>query len=482
MTTPPFDPVRPDIPLAPPPGCPAHAGSGADGVVRLFGPGYEADPLRVFEQLRAEHGAVAPVLLTGDLPGWLVLGYREILEVVRTPTRFSHDSRYWHQLKEGKVPADNPLLPVIGARPDRMTADGDEHRRLRDAVNDCLDRFDRRGVRRHVTHFANQLIDDFSLDGGAELLDQFARQLPMSVLTQLLGMPETYGPRLVEAATELVKASDKAIASNDYIKEQLAALLARKKETPGSDLASWLIEHPAELTDDEIRNLLWLVLIAANENTSSLLASTLRMVLTDQRFRASLAGGQMTLPDAVEQVLWDDPPTIVIPARWATADTELAGRPIRAGDMLLLGVAAGNIDPAVRPDLDAPMHGNRSHLSFSGGPHECPGREIARAIADTAIDALLLRLPDLRLAVPEGELRWRATTWTRHLVALPVEFTARTPVGDALPEQTGLIPPRRPLETPRIRRSAPAVPEPAEPRTEPRRTWWDTVTGWFRGR
>ncbi|MFC0601489.1 cytochrome P450 [Streptomyces palmae] len=480
MTTQPFDPVRPDTALSPPPGCPAHAGPG--GVTRLFGPGYEADPLRVFERLRAEHGAVAPVLLTGDLPGWLVLGYREILEVVRTPTRFSHDSRHWHQLKEGKVAADNPLLPVIGARPDRMTADGDEHRRLRDAVNDCLDRFDRRGVRRHVTHFANQLIDEFSRDGRAELLDQFARQLPMAVLTQLLGMPEAYSPRLVDAATELVKASDKAIASNDFIKEQLAGLLARKKERPSSDLASWLIEHPAGLSDDEIRNLLWLVLMAANENTTSLLASTLRMVLTDQRFRASLAGGQMTLPDAVEQVLWDDPPTIVIPARWATADTELAGRPIRAGDMLLLGVAAGNIDPAVRPDLNAPMHGNRSHLSFSGGPHECPGREIARAIADTAIDALLLRLPDLRLAVPEGELRWRATTWTRHLVALPVEFAPRPPVGDALPERAGLLPPRRPLPEPRISTpKPPAAVEPAEPPVEPRHTWWDAVKGWFGG-
>ncbi|MFH8369413.1 cytochrome P450 [Streptomyces sp. NPDC018031] len=480
MTTQPFDPVRPDHRSVPPPGCPAHQGAGTGGATRIFGPGYEADPMRVFEELRAEHGAVAPVLLTGDLPGWLVLGYREILEVARTPTRFSHDSRHWNQLREGKVPADNPLLPVIGWRPDRMTADGAEHRRLRDAVTESMDRFDRRGVRRHVTRFTHRLVDEFAAEGSADLLSRFSQQLPMIVLTRLLGMPEAYGPRLVQAATELVKASDQAIAANEYIKEQLSRLVERKHHSPGDDLASWLIEHPAGLSDEEILNLLWLVLLAANENTTSLIASTLRMVLTDPRFRASLAGGQMTLPDAVEQVLWDDPPTIVIPARWATADTELAGRPIKAGDMLLLGVAAGNIDPAIRPDLNAPMHGNRSHLSFSGGPHECPGREVARAIADTAIDTLLLRLPDLRLAVPETDLTWRATTWTRHLVALPVRFEPRPPLGENLPDPDAPAAARRPLPEPL---PAPPATAPAPPagRPGPRRSWWSALKGWFRG-
>ncbi|MFF8811465.1 cytochrome P450 [Streptomyces pactum] len=477
MTTQQFDPARPDSAPAPPAGCPARPGpTGPDGTVRIYGPAYESDPTGVFEQLRADHGAVAPVLVTGDLPGWLVLGYRECLEVLRTPTRFSHDSRHWNQLREGKVPADSPLLPVLGWQPDRMTADGAEHRRLRDAVTESMDRFDRRGVRRHVTRFSHRLIDDFCAAGHAELLGQFSQHLPMMVLTQLLGMPEAYGPRLVHAATELVKASDQTIAANIYIKDQLRRLLERKHSAPGDDLASWLIEHPAGLRDEEILNLLWLVLVAANENTTSLLAGALRMVLTDPRFRATLAGGQMTLSDGVEQVLWDDPPTIVIPARWATSDTEVAGRAIRTGDMLLLGVAAGNIDPAIRPDINAPMYGNRAHLSFSGGPHECPGREVARAIADTAIDTLLLRLPDLRLAVDESELRWRATTWTRHLAALPVRFTPGPPVGEEQPEP--VVPERRPLPDP-----APEPPaEPAAPGgATAEHSWWRGLLGWFRG-
>jgi cytochrome P450 len=147
------------------------------------------------------------------------------------------------------------------------------------------------------------------------------------------------------------------------------------------------------------------------------------MVLTDPRFRASLTGGLMTLPDAVEQMLWDDPPLMVCPARFATHDMRFAGKEIREGDMLLLGLAAGNADPEIRPDPGTPMRGNRSHLAFSRGPHECSGQEIARAITDTGVDVLLNRLPDLHLTVPEDQLTWTASTWSRHLDALPVSFT-----------------------------------------------------------
>ncbi|MFD0494111.1 cytochrome P450 family protein [Streptomyces rhizosphaericus] len=140
----------------------------------------------------------------------------------------------------------------------------------------------------------------------------------------------------------------------------------------------------------------------------------------------------MTLPDAIEHVLWNEPPLTVVPGRWATGDTELGGQRIKAGDMLLLGLAAGNVDPAIRPDIAAPMYGNRSHLAFSGGPHECPGQDIGRAITDTAIDTLLLRLPDLRLAVDETELTWLSSWISRHLVELPVEFMPRRPEPDIM--------------------------------------------------
>jgi cytochrome P450 len=387
---------------------------------------------------------VAPVLIEGDVPAWLVLGYRENMDAARNPSRFSRDSRLWRDWNEGNVKPDSPLIPMVGWRPDCVSQDGEEHRRLRAAVNDSLARFDRSGVRRHIQRYADQLVDGFAADGEAELISRYADQLPMRVLTHLFGMAEEDGPHLVEACAGLIKGGEKALEYNEYVGQALSELATRKRAHPGHDFASWLIGHPALLTDDEVLVHLRLVLIAANETTTALIANTLRVVLTDPRFRASLTGGLMTVPDAVEQVLWDAPPLAVCPARFATADMEFGGRRVRAGDLLLLGLAAGNADPAVRPDPTTSMQGNRSHLAFSRGPHECPGQDIARAITDTAVDALLARLPDIHLSVPETVLSWNSSTWSRHLDTLPATFTPRRPA----PPATATAPPPDPSTLP----------------------------------
>ncbi|MFF4849942.1 cytochrome P450 [Streptomyces sp. NPDC001194] len=453
-------------PAAPPPGCPAH---------RLYGAEAEADPMGLYEKLRAEYGSVAPVLVQGDLPAWLVLGHRENLDVARTPSRFSRDPRRWRDMQEGNVPPEHPLTPVAAWQPVCNFQDGEEHERLRGAVTESLERFDRRGIRRYVTRFAHQLIDGFAQTGRGDLVCDFAEPLPMLVMTQLVGMPDSYGPRLVEAARDMIKGTETAVASNAYVTEALQLLVDRKRVVPGRDFTSWLLEHSTALTEAEIIEHLRLVLIAAFETTANLIANTLRLVLTDRRFRANLSGGHMTLPDALEQVLWDEPPLTTILGRWATGDTELGGHRIKAGDMLLLGLAAGNVDPDIRPDLSVPVHGNRSHLAFSGGPHECPGQDIGRAIADTGIDALLSRLPDLALAVPEAELSWDSSLMSRHLVALPVVFTPTGPAATA----TSRVPGRVPAAASVAPAPAPAAPPVAgqESGARPSRSWWARLLG-----
>jgi len=403
--------------VSPPPGSPPP------GLTALSDPDALHDPRSVYEKLRAEHGGIAPVELEGGVPAWLVLGYRENMEVARTPSRFTRDARLWRDWKEGRIPADDPLLQLIGWRPDLVSFDGEEHRRLRAAVNECLTRFDLHGTRRHVQRYANQLIDGFVEDGAADLVTQFAAHLPMLVLSRLVGLSEGHGPKLVEAIIGMLSGGEEAYGHNQYIIGVLRSLTEERRRAPAYDLASWFTQHPSGLTDDEVLNHLRVVIVLGYEATANLVSNTLRMVLTDPRFRASLTGGLMTLPDAVEQMLWDDPPLMVCPARFATHDMRFAGKEIREGDMLLLGLAAGNADPEIRPDPGTPMRGNRSHLAFSRGPHECSGQEIARAITDTGVDVLLNRLPDLHLTVPEDQLTWTASTWSRHLDALPVSFT-----------------------------------------------------------
>ena len=388
--------------LVPPPGCPAH-GMSPSGLVRLP---ESHDPASLYEQLRKQYGPVAPVLLHGDLPAWLVLGYRENLDVMRTPSLYSRDSRRWSAFQEGKVPADSPLMPTVGWQPLCVFTDGEEHARLRGAVVDGLAQFNRRGMRRYVTHYTHELVKSFAAAGKADLVRDYAEQLPMLVVSRLLGMGSDEGPALVEPTLDLMRGSETAAASNQVVTQVLQELVQRKKHKPGNDLTSRLISHENSLNDTEIVEHLRLTLVAAHQNTVNLkIATTLRMPPTDRRFRGSLSGGRMTLPDALEQVMWDNPPIGVVPGRWATGDTTLGGQDIKTGDMLLLCIAAANVDPEQRPDLSVPMHGNRSHLALSSGPHECPGGDIGRAIADTGIDELMALLPDMHLAVHEGETR-----------------------------------------------------------------------------
>ncbi|MDT0404781.1 MULTISPECIES: cytochrome P450 [Streptomyces] len=476
---------------APPPGCPAH-GRGPGGLSRLH---ESPDLKKLYEELRAEHGPVAPVLIHDDVPLWVVLGHAESQQLLRSPAHFCKDSRIWSALGDGLVKPDHPLMPHIAWQPMCAHAEGDEHRRLRGAIDVAVAATDFRGLRRHVNRSVQRVVNRFCEAGEAELVGQYAEHLPMAVMCHVLGMPDEYNDRIVEAARDMLRGTETAIASNAYIMDALQRLTARSRAEPLDDFTGHLTRHPAGLTDEEIAQHLRVVLIAAYEATANLLANVLRQVLIDPRFRSQLNGGQMTVPQAVEQLLWDEPPFSTIFAYYAKQETELGGQRIRKGDGLLFAPAPANVDPRVRPDPTADMMGNRSHLAFGGGTHECPGQDIGRVIAEVGVDALLMRLPDVELSVPESELRFTESIASRHLVELPVNFIPR-PQQDVLqrPSHENDAPPRqdwhigvsRPDAAPAPRVEAPAqmpmpVPPPPPPtRPEPRGAW-QRLLRWWRG-
>ncbi|WP_251021509.1 cytochrome P450 [Streptomyces sp. ISL-98] len=403
-------------------GCPVRSAA-PGGLTRLYGPEASADPHNIYAQLRKQFGSVAPVLLEGDVPAWLVLGYRENKRVLDNPRQFSRDSRIWRDWEEGRIESTSPLIPMLGWRPDCVSQDGEPHRRLRGAVTDNLQALAARGIRRHVTHFANKQIDAFADAGRADLVAQYAEYLPMLVLTRLFGLAEGEGRRLATSCAQLMKGGEDAVAHNERIMQVLGELAERKRAEPGSDFTSGLIEHHAGLDEDEILSHLRLVLITAHNTTSNLLARVLQLILTHTTRLAGLVSGQLNVSAVVEEVMWNTPPLAVLPGRFATADLELGGQRIKAGDLLVLGLTAGNLDPEIRPDAGVSIHGNQAHLAFSSGPHECPGQGVGQAIIETAVDVLLHRLPGLRLATPAGELTATASTWEMRLDRIPVEFT-----------------------------------------------------------
>lgn len=473
----------------------SSAGCPASRSILLNGAAVADDPHGLYARLRAEHGPVAPVELEPGVEAWLILGYQELLTVARDEERFSKDSRRWRALTEGRVPPNSALLPMMGWRPTLLYADGDTHVRLRGAVSEALDRIDQQGLRTLVQRNATELIEQWCETGRADLVSEYARHLPPRVFTRLLGVPDSTGPRLIDAIALFVASGKDSVRAGKEFEAVLTDLVRRKKTEPGEDLASWLLSHPAGLTDAEVLHHLVVILVAGNETTLNWTANTLRLILTDDRFRNSMHGGSFTVSDALEEVLWRDPPTQNFPGRWATRDTLLAGRRIRAGDALIFGLAAANADPAVRPADTARTLGNRSHLAWGAGRHSCPAQSPARIIAHSAVETVLRLLPDIALDADPAELTWRPSPWSRALTALPVHFTPTEPG----PERPARDTPR--LVTPRRshREGAPWTATPARPSasarsaatstrttpgsaTPPPRRWWSFLTGFWPGR
>ncbi len=400
----------------------------ASGAVPLYGQGLDGDGLpELYERLRREHGPVAPVSLAPGVDVWLVLGYRELLEMCRNERDFSHDPRLWNLPGTGRLAAESPLMAFVGWRPAVLFSDGAEHRRHRAAVTDALGRTDGHELRRTVRAAAEELITAFIPRGEADLLAHFAQKMPLEVIRHLLGVDGRTGQQMVEAIAGMAAASAYSQDASRRLGDTLRPLVARKRRRPGDDVASGLLRHPSSLSDEEVLHNLIVMIVAGNQTVKNWIVSTLRLLLTDPPVRSALSEGSSTIDAALDLVLWRFPPTQNFPARYATRDLTLGCRDIDRGDMLVLGLAAANADPRVLPPDGRPVPGNRAHLAFGAGPHACPAQDTARLIARTAVQAVCHRLPDLALAVPEHRLVWVASPWTRGLAALPVRFSPPRP-------------------------------------------------------
>ncbi|MFI8239556.1 cytochrome P450 [Streptomyces sp. NPDC085866] len=392
--------------------------------VPLTGPLFQTEPARLYREMRREHGAVVPVLLDGGVPAWLVLGYRELHQVTGDPVLFSRDSELWNQWPN--IPDDWPLLPMIGHRqPSILYTVGERHRQRAAMVGDALEAVDPSELRGHAERFADELIDAVCATGATDLVTHYAMLLPVRVLAHLFGFPDQDGPGLVTALNDMIDGRERALAGQDHLAASMRQLLTDRRKEPADDVVSRMLADEGGFTDEEIVQDLMVMMAAGHQPAADWIGNSLRLMLTDDRFAASLFGGQGSVAEAMNEVLWEDTPTQNVAGRWAARDTHLGGRPLRAGDLLLLGLQGANSDPQVRTDASALTGGNGAHFSFGHGEHRCPfpAQEIAEVIARTGIEVVLDRLPDIDLAVPAESLTRRPSPWLRGLTELPVRFT-----------------------------------------------------------
>lgn len=394
-----------------------------------------ADPQAAYRALRDRWGQLAPVELEPGVPAWLVLGYPELLSVVRDERVFARNPAHWRWLAEGRVRADSGLGPMMFPRDNAYFADGPRHRRLRAPLDEGIAGVDQHALARSLRATCRDVIGGFDQLGAADLVGQYAAIIPMLAVTSLFGISREHGHELRAGLIALFGSGEDSQAGNATFERILTEVMRSHATTltdPAdrcpvggrADLTTAFLRHPNLRDDAEVVQSIVLMISAGYETTTSWIAQTIRLMLTDPRFAGRVHGGRLGADDALDEVLYRDPPMANMPARYALGDVELAGQLIRTGDAVILGLAAANADPRMHTNDPWLETGNRAHLAFSAGPHTCPALDQARLITHTAVTTALSDLHDLTLTIPAQEIALLPSPWTRCPASLPVRFTA----------------------------------------------------------
>ncbi|MCL2585737.1 MAG: cytochrome P450 [Streptosporangiales bacterium] len=404
-------------------GRPEERLSDMTGLIPIGETNAHADPQIVYDRLRAQWGTVAPVELEPGINAWLVMGHAELISVLRRERSFAKNAAHWRDLAEGRVRPDSPLLVLMSPRPNAWMADAEEHRRLRAPIDAAVHGLLMRDTRRHAQEACTDVIADFADRGRADLVSDYALMIPTMAVGRLLGLGLSAARQLQQAQLDLFSGGEKAQAGLDRFMGVLAAQVAARTAQPADDMTTVIVQHPNLTANAERVHTMAVMIAAASENIMAWIAGTLQLMLTDERFSGRMHGGLLGIDDALDEVLWFEPPVSNLPARYALHDIELGGRMIRKGDPLILGFGPAQADLRAGTDEWSRID-NRSHVSWGAGPHMCPAHAPGRLIVRTAVESVLHQLPGVRLTVPAHEIGRLESPWTRCPAALPVTFTA----------------------------------------------------------
>jgi cytochrome P450 len=352
-----------------------------------------------------------------------VTGYDEVLAVSRDSTTWS--SQATGVFYDVPLPEDEYQLALM-----MLTMDPPRHTKLRSLVSKGFTPRQVARLNQHIADTARQIVDDVMERGECDFVEDIAGALPSYVIAELLGIPLEDGRRLY-ALTEIMNTGVVGDPQAKVAQMQMfmygTELAARKREVPGDDIASSLLQAEVDgerLSDFEFNMFFLLLINAGGDTTRNLIAAGILALLEHPAEWARLAASPSLLPCAIEEMLRYTSPVTVF-TRTATTDTELRGIPLRKGDRVALYYPSANRDEAHFADPDefdicrAPNH----HLAFGGGgTHFCLGANLARVEAAAIVPEVMSRMTDLELAGPVERVR---STLINGIHSMPVRFTAQ---------------------------------------------------------
>jgi len=401
--------------------------------VDISSPEFKANPYPYYARLRAE-APVHRIILGDKRPAWLVTRYDDVTTVLKDD-RFVKDKRSALSREQA---AKEPWIPSMLKPIERNMLDLDppDHTRLRALVHHAFSPRLVDNMRERIQRLTNELLDVVQDRGRMDLIRDYALPLPSTIIAEMLGVPTQDRHKFHRWSSTIVSTVPSkwglitAIPSLWAFLRYIRRLVQTRRAAPRDDLVSALVEAREvgdQLGEDELLAMVSLLLIAGHETTVNLIGNGMLALLEHPESMDQLRNDPALIKPAVEELLRYDGPLETATERYASDDLSIADVTIPRGEIVFGVLASANRDERQfeRPDeLNLTREPNR-HVAFGLGVHYCLGAPLARLEGQIAINTLLRRLPDLRLARPRSDLRRRPGLVLHGLEALPVAFAKR---------------------------------------------------------
>jgi cytochrome P450 len=380
---------------------------------------FHENPYPVYRALRE----YAPVYKNPEIGFWALSRHADVVAGFKDTERLCNSGGI--SLEIGELSSDlTMVLSFLGMDPPR-------HTRMRGLVSRGFTPRRVAELEPRVRAIASAYIDRFIAKGSCDFVAEFAGRLPMDVVSEMLGVPESDRDELRAWADTVLHRDEgvrgvppEGIKASMKLLQYFFRLVASRRKQPGGDLASALLQVEQggdRLDDKDIIGFCYLMIIAGNETTTKLLANALYWLERNPVARAEVSANPALIPNWIEETLRYDNSTQLM-ARTATRDLELHGEKILRGEKVLLLIGAANRDERVfaQPDVFDLHRDTSESLAFGRGVHFCLGAALARLEARVSLEEVTRRLPFYRIDA-SGLQRVHSTN-VRGFSALPISF------------------------------------------------------------
>ncbi|MBK7896199.1 MAG: cytochrome P450 [Anaerolineaceae bacterium] len=363
---------------------------------------------------------------------WYITRMAEGTAVLKDNDHFVKDFRNTLP-PDAKKPQKSAMHRLINEN--MLFADAPDHTRLRTLVNQAFTPRRVEQLAPRIQQITDELLDGIAAAGQADLIADFALPMPVRIIAELLGIPPEDQAEVADWSQAIISPGSRNLnysARKRKVRAFVAYLqemFALRQKNPQDDLISALVqaeEAGERLNEAELSSMVALLLVTGHETTVNLLGNGALALLTHPEQLGLLRERPELWETAVEELLRFDGPVEISTTRWVRADFAFEGHQMRRGDVVRVVLASANRDGChfAQPNvLDVTRRDNR-HLAFGMGIHYCLGAPLARLEGQIGLQTLFERFPNLQLAVPTAQLKWRSGVLFRGLKALPIHINA----------------------------------------------------------